>query len=360
MSKRSAAMGAGIEQGLEFVSHGRAGPSQRIHFGQEQIAQMARTVRRVPEVLVKVSGGGREVGAVKAHLSYIDRHGKLELETDDGRTLTGKEVAEDLVSDWNLDLSRGQYRRPPVEGEQDKRPKLVHNIVLSMPGRTPGHAVLAAARQFARENFALQYRYAVVLHTDQAHPHVHLVVKAEHETQPGKRLHIRKATLRQWREDFAQALRDQGVAANATPAAARGAMRNTKKDPIHQRLKAIAAYERLPDSTKQGRAPPMPSTFMTAKVLAVAKELAGGNKLFDSARSGLVSTRKQVAAAWQEAAMRLRSQGEMQLAKEVEEFVADMPRVQTEKESIARGLIAQVDAIRAGQGRSSAPEGQEQ
>jgi len=51
----------------------------------------------------------------------------------------------------------------------------------------PADKVLAAARKFARENFA-QHRYAKVLRTDQKHPHVHLVVKAENEL--GRRLHI--------------------------------------------------------------------------------------------------------------------------------------------------------------------------
>jgi hypothetical protein len=37
----------------------------------------------------------------------------------------------------------------------------------------------------------------MVLHTDQPHPHVHLVVKAMSEQ--GQRLNIRKATAREWR-----------------------------------------------------------------------------------------------------------------------------------------------------------------
>ncbi len=207
---------------LDVVSYGRRGPGSARRLAPVQIEQVARTVRRTPEVVIKVSGGARDAAGAKAHFDYIDRHGKLGMETDDGRELAGKGVGAELVGDWNLDLSRGQYRPKPVEGGKDTRPKVVHNIVLSMPGRTPPQAVLAAARKFARENFALQYRYAMVLHTDQNHPHVHLVVKAEHEYEPGKRLYIRKATLRQWREQFAAYLREQGVAANATPAPLRG------------------------------------------------------------------------------------------------------------------------------------------
>jgi hypothetical protein len=48
----------------------------------------------------------------------------------------------------------------------------------------------------------------MVLHTDQKHPHVHLVVKAENEL--GQRLHIDKQRLREWREDFARLMREQG------------------------------------------------------------------------------------------------------------------------------------------------------
>lgn len=356
MSKRLVVVPTSPEPGLEFVSHGRGGPGARSPLSPAEVAQVARTVRRVPEVLVKVSGGGREVGAVKAHLAYIDRHGKLPLETDDGRSMTGKDVATDIIQDWNLDLSSGQYRAAPAQGEVERRPKLVHNIVLSMPGRTPGRAVLAAAQQFAREHFALQHRYAMVLHTDQAHPHVHLVVKVEHETQPRKKLHIRKATLRQWREDFAQALREQGVAANATPAALRGKARLGKTDAIHQRLKAMADYDRLDAKAKASKAPPVSSTFMTAKVRGVAEELRSGALADEPGRARLVSTREKVLAAWREVASQLAAQGEEPLAREVEAFVARMPPVRTEKETIALGLLAQLQAARRRTGGKSGPD----
>jgi Relaxase/Mobilisation nuclease domain len=88
----------------------------------------------------------------------------------------------------------GQYRGPRDGRATARKVKLVHNIVLSMPFPTPSEKVLVAARKFAREKFALQYRYAMVLHTDQPHPHVHMVVKAESENS--RRLHIDKEMLR--------------------------------------------------------------------------------------------------------------------------------------------------------------------
>src|SRR5438093_6949861 len=249
---------------LDIVSHGRRGPAAG-PLAPEHVEQIKRTVRRTPEVMVKVSGGARDAGGAKAHLDYIDRHGKQAIVTDDGRELLGKGAGAELVADWNLDLCRGQYRAKPAAGEKDRRPKLVHNIVLSMPGRTPPEAVLEAARKFARENFALQHRYAMVLHTDQKHPHVHLAVKAEHEFDPSKRLHIDKAMLRRWREQFAVCLREQGVAANATPGYVRGRARAGTRDAIHQRLKALREHERLPAEMRERRRAPTESTFMRAK-----------------------------------------------------------------------------------------------
>lgn len=341
---------------LDIVSHGRAGPAGG-RLRPDQVAQVARTVRRTPEVIVKVSGGARDPGGAKAHLDYIDRHGKLVLETDDGRELAGKGAGAELVADWNLDLSKGQFRTPSVEG-RDRRPKIVHNIVLSMPGRTPPEAVLAAARKFAREQFALQYRYAMVLHTDQGHPHVHLVVKAEHETEPGRRLHIRKATLRQWREDFAACLREQGVAANATPGWQRGRIPTTKKDPIHQRLRDLSKYRGLPAEAQVAHPPPKESTFMRRKVESVAQAIQQGVFTPGQGKEKLVQTRRAVVSDWLSVAERLRSQGEGDLARDVEAFVTAMPAVRTEQELIAAGLLSQLRAQRQrGEGQTDAGKG---
>src|SRR5664279_5699805 len=218
--------------GLELKSLGKKGPSAQPLFNPaspESMAALQRTLNKAPEVMVKVTGGGRDTGTAQAHIDYIDRQGQLDVLTEEGERLNGKAVSQFLVEDWKLDTIIKQRHRPaPLPGEKDQRAKLVHNIVLSMPSGTPPAAVLAAAQFFARENFALSHRYAMVLHdpaTDPKqektesgkNPHVHLVVKAVSET--GERLYIRKDTLQTWREQFAQALRAQGIEANDTPAA---------------------------------------------------------------------------------------------------------------------------------------------
>jgi hypothetical protein len=323
------------DMALDIVSYGRRGPGGTLRFGADQIAQIQRTVGRTPEVMLKVSGGGRDVGGVEAHLRYIGRHGKLQLETDEGLAPQGRGAAKEITADWQLALCRSQYKPKPAPGQKDTRAKLVHNIVLSMPAGTPPGKVLAAARVFARENFALQYRYAMVLHTDQPHPHVHLVVKCEHEFEPGKRLYIRKDTLRQWREQFAALMREQGLAANATPRQVRGQTRKPYRDAIHHRLRALRAFDQLPPSDRTGHRPPKTSTFMRAKLESVLQALQTKRGTLDAGKETMQRTRQEVVADWRATADALRSQGQAELADWVERFVTRMPTVQTDAQRMA-------------------------
>jgi MobA/VirD2-like, nuclease domain len=298
---------------LDLLSFGRLGPSGR--FTPEQIEQIRRTVSRVPEVMVKVTGGGMKVGAVAAHLAYISRKGELTIETDEGDRVAGRDVQKALLKDWHLELTAGQYRAPRDGRSTARGAKLVHNVVFSMPSPTPPEKVLAAARKFAREKFALQHRYAMVLHTDQQNPHVHMVVKAESEE--GRRLHIDKAMLRSWREDFAQLMREQGIAANATPRVARG--RNAGRTPG-----AIYRAQRRGASTQ-----------VRDRVTAIAQELVRTGTIHDPARMRLVETRMALIGAWSKIADTLDLQGEVQLATDVRHFARRLPTVRTDAQSIA-------------------------
>ncbi len=327
MPKRVNLPSSGRLAELDLVSYGRRGRHTPLQFTSAQLEQIGRTVSGVPEVMIKVSGGGKSADAVQAHFAYIDRHGKLEVLTDEGEKLHGKDVAAYLVDDWNLDAGKGQYRPEPKAGEKDRRPKQVHNIVFSMPAGTPAEKLLAATQKFAREKFALQHRYAMVLHTDQGHPHVHLVVKAQSED--GQRLYIRKATLREWREDFAGYLRELGVAANATPAVLRGKPKDQKKDGIYRAI-------------KRGR-----STFLRRKVERVAEELRRGQLVPEADKAKLLAMRDRVIENWSATTVLLRALGEESLAQGVEAYLRRMPAVATEKELLAMGLLAQAAAQRA-------------
>ena len=100
---------------------------------------IARTVRRTPEVMIKVlSRGGQDLKAVRRHLEYLrDREeGELAIETDDGERLMGSGVAKTLTEDWNLDLQDHRLRSD-LDGRGRHSTKLVHKLMFSMPAATP-------------------------------------------------------------------------------------------------------------------------------------------------------------------------------------------------------------------------------
>ena len=153
---------------LDIGSYARPGPGQRDRLSSAQMAFIARTVRRSPEVMIKMlNEGGRDLGSVARHLKYLDREGELPIETDEGDPLKGKGVSKALLDDWDLELDA---KRPPAADHRPrhmgKQPKLVHKMIFSMPAGTPPNKVLAAVKDFAREEFGAKHRYAMVLHTD--------------------------------------------------------------------------------------------------------------------------------------------------------------------------------------------------
>ncbi len=315
---------------FDLRSFGRQGDTRRDQLSRAQVEQLVRTVSRVPEVMVKVSGGAKTPGGVIQHLAYIDRQGELEIETDDGRRLKGAGIEKDLSSDWELE-ELSAVGKAPYRGKPGRRPeKLVHNIVLCMPRGTDPKKLMSASRVFLREQFALKHRYAWAMHTDQGHPHVHVVVKAVSED--GERLNIRKATLRVWRSRFAEQLREHGISANATERAARGQSRSNLKAGIYR-------------SGARGR-----SRYLRERLRRIEREMRAGGLQPDPGKSKLVETRRAVVAGYHGAAEALLQAGRGELAQKVLGFVERMSPPFTTDEH----LVAAV-AHRSRGGRTVAP-----
>jgi hypothetical protein len=277
-------------------------------------------------VLVKVSGGARSLRGVAQHLDYIGREGRGEVRTDDGDRLQGKGIVRALLNDWDLDLEAHRRHSERALTAGRKPSKLVHNLVFSMPKGTPADKVLRATQLFAREKFALEHRYAMALHLDQGHPHVHMVVKAVSEQ--GVRLYIRKPMLREWRRDFARYLRDLGVEATATERAVRGGTRTTKRDGIHRAM-------------VRGQ-----STHMRARAEVVARELAAGVLKREPGQRMLLETRRAVVDGWRGMADMLERDGNPHLAGVVRHFLEKMPPPLTEKEAMAHRLGTYLPTLR--------------
>ncbi len=174
-------------------------------------------VKRPPQVMVRISGGGKGIRHIKAHLDYISRNGKIPLEDQNCDRLSGKDDIASLRDEWQL----GGFAI-----DENATSRQAFNIILSMPAGTSEVAVLRAAREFAATEFH-DFQYAMALHTQDTdpdkdpspNPHVHLCVKAT--ALDGTRLNPRKADLQRWREVFARQLRENGVECEATPRAQR-------------------------------------------------------------------------------------------------------------------------------------------
>ena len=205
-----------------------AGIHERAHAIRKRI--QAIVVRRAPQVMVKVTGGGRGMGAIAAHLRYISKGGRLPIEDDRGFEREGKEALRDLVEQWRV----GGSRIPEISERRE-----AFNIMLSMPAGTKAEIVRIAARDFAKAELA-NHRYAMVLHTHQANPHVHLSVRAE--GRDGQRLNPRKEDLRRWRETFAERLRGWGIEAEASSQITRGTRHRNER--VWERKTGLPRQER--------------------------------------------------------------------------------------------------------------------
>jgi hypothetical protein len=304
---------------FDLVAYGRGGPRDSGgRFTLAQVEHIRRTVQRAPEAVEKVlPRDSNDLKAVGKHLDYIGRNGKLELETDDGDRLSGL-IGKDLLDDWDLDIDDVRRQATLAATKGRKPAKLVHKLVFSMPPGTSPEKVLGAVRNFAREEFWGQHRYTFVLHTDEPHPHVHLVLKAVSEQSA--RLNIKKSTLRHWRSEFARNLWLLGVEANATERAVRSETRKAKKDGIYR-------------ASLRGD-----STHIRAQAEAVASELLKGNIRVEPGKRALVETQRQVARGWRTLADTLAKDGHPDLASDVRRFVDQFGPPLTERELVSREL----------------------
>ena len=130
---------------LDIASYGRAAPRA---FTPAQRELIARTVNRAPEVMIKVSGGARTLTGAGRHLAYISRDDFF-LETDMGERIQEEGFEKVLMENWDLDLEAYWHQSERSVKIPRRLPKLVHNLIFSMPPGTPAPKVLQAVRRFA-------------------------------------------------------------------------------------------------------------------------------------------------------------------------------------------------------------------
>lgn len=284
-------------------------------------ARLERIAARAPEVMVKVTGRTRDSAHLRAHLDYISRNSQLELEGADGSVIVGRRDVADLADDWSTAARADPSRR--------KNSPVSHSVILSMPAGTNEIAVRDAARSFAADMFAGRHDYVFTLHTDTPRPHVHLAICSRGHTS--ERLNPKKADLELWRQTFAQALRDRGVEAEATPRRARGVTRKAERTPlrkIRDRQEAgegqmaqvrRSAYREAAGAAFQGQTE---RTFWEQRIMARQQAVRG-----------LYLTQAQLLGRSSDPADRT-------LGAKVEAFVRGMPQPDTQRLALARELRA--------------------
>lgn len=261
-------------------------------------------VRKVPEVLVKISGASKDFNRLCKHVEYISRNGEVELQDEHGYILSGKKVAIDKIENWKNDQD--------IPYEHGTKREAFH-VVLSMPAGTSRDKVRQAANEFARDVFR-GHEYLMAEHRDEAHSHVHILVKAVGEDD--KRLNPRKKDLQAWRETFAVKLHDQGIEANATKRVVRGRTRRAIKQPVLH-----AAKEKRPLNVDRMRRQEIASLIKHNRNVVIHPILA------KSMRS-----RKIVTARMGEWARNLRETGlerNVVLADAIEKYYRNLPPVES-------------------------------
>jgi hypothetical protein len=198
-----------------YAKPGPRHPSRGVRIPTPDVVrrEVRLAVKRAPQVMVKVTGGGRGMAVIRAHMNYIDREGDGLIDQG-GERHEGREARREIARQWAKEGT-------PIPERSDRREAF--NIMWSMPAGIDSKKLLAAVQALAARQFA-GHKYVMALHTHQANPHVHLLVRAESDI--GVRLNPRKADLHEWRLEFAAELRERGIAAAASRQAARGVAKN--------------------------------------------------------------------------------------------------------------------------------------
>jgi hypothetical protein len=303
--------------------------------------QLRLTVRRAPEVVINVKGSRRKkdddhaaIEGVLRYMMYISRNGRLMTVNEKGERVDGREAVRRTHAAWDLDMQR-------MRGGKGEALHPSFNIIFSMPAKTDPEKMLDAVQEFARERFQ-GHQYVMALHTPETdpaddpppHPHVHLILRAEDED--GRRIYIRKTDLRIWREAFAAALRARGIEANATSRAERGtSFKKIRGAEWH-------IQQRYEEKTRKGEdvAPPK---ARTKRFLEAAQELEEGRTEPKKWEIAMAARRRDVLRELAQNAARLREEGDVELASQVEAFMRDMPALDTERRQIQRALVKQVN-----------------
>jgi hypothetical protein len=177
----------------------------------ERIKQHSMAAARENQVVFKITSFSQRNTSIGKTLNYNSRNGDLVLFDNMDNPIQGTEsspVYKNFVNEVTS-LNKGQH----------KTKRLTMNFILSLSEGTPKKEFEDGTRDFLNQYFGNQ-PYTYTFHDDTEHYHAHVV--AGLRNYQAERVITSKEQLLVWRQGFAEALRNQGVSAEATPATSRG------------------------------------------------------------------------------------------------------------------------------------------
>lgn len=269
-------------------------------------------VEKHPQVMVKITGGNHTKPQMKAHMDYISRNGNVEVETENGEIISGKLSQDEINERWGDD--------DLLNEEGASKFKQNYHIVFSMPEGTDRTAFSVATKETIHKLFGENHQFFMAQHDDTDKPHIHVCVKAI--GFDGKRLSTHKADLQEWREVYAETLREYGIQAEATKRVVRGnfkkAMPSKLKQMEEHNPKAFKDYqkrdtEQMKKNARAGKAYEESRGVTKAKQTnAYVKKVYG--KIIEELEKG--------------------DNEDKLLAKNLKEFVGSMNKIQPKAEKI--------------------------
>ena len=307
-------------------------------------------IRNTPEAMVKLDQAKNGIkGAAHLHqaANYISRNGQLEVEDEQGTTLSKPELDE-VMDRWAGELNLSSEDNP-------KAAAAARRIIFSAPKGTPPKELKDTVRELTQEVFARQgYSYVLVLHEhnpdhpdEPNHPHVHVLIKAVNER--GRRLNIRKEDLRFLRERFAALAKEHGIELNATTRAARAQLHKAK-------TQAQKHSEERGDFSHP---------YAKEREEALLQAILSNKPLNEhEAKLKATATRSKVKDNLNAYAEELRRQGNKELADALQQYSETMSaEVKTSQEELlaqAQKVLRQRDAIRRRKAKEQHPQSQAQ
>jgi hypothetical protein len=182
---------------------------------------MLQTASRKTQAIFKISSFGKGTKRIAAHLSYISRHNKLQLEDQNGNKIMSLNDQKEKLADWATDFGDNLRSRDTM------------HLVLSTPSGTNPAITQQAAKEFLEKEFKQSgHEYLFVQHNDTDHPHVHAVIKMV--SCYGNKLNPRKAYLHSVRQHFATICRSHAIQVEASSRAERGLSGRSSKSEFVQ------------------------------------------------------------------------------------------------------------------------------